>query len=198
MSDLYRKNYHRLSQFFFSPLPQTSQTSIVLIFLFYNGLSKLHFEEFSMLFFLACSLTQDPESIDPPEPPRRQEIKEIDVCIFLEQPSSIDRFYFLYKVNRHGVDASAELTTTDDPLVRCSAVRLALPPNEDGIRIVFDWMPRGEPVESHELRVYQRTPHLPDDPYAVARYDHAPFQDFIFFVNLVTPTLHDAETIYLP
>jgi hypothetical protein len=151
-----------------------------------------------MLFLLACSLTQNPEAIQPPQPPRRLEFRDVDICILLAQPSSIDRFFFLHKINRQGVDASAELTTTDDPLLRCSAVRLALPPAQDEIRVDFDWMPRGASTTVDELRIYRRTPHLPDDPYAVARYEPAPFQDFIFFVNLVTPALHDASTIYLP
>ena len=85
-----------------------------------------------------------------------------------------------------------------DPLLRCAEVQLALPPDQDGIRVDMDWMPRGGPVAIREMRIYRRAPHLPDDPYAVARYEPAPFQDYVFFVNLMTPALLGVSTISLP
>lgn len=62
----------------------------------------------------------------------------------------------------------------------------------------MDWMPRGGPVAIHEMRIYKRAPHLEDDTYTVARYEPAPFQDYVFFVNLMKPVIDDVSTIYLP
>lgn len=155
------------------------------------------------MFFLLLTACAAPESSGHAPPPERSYVaRTARICAVVapDSPSKPGRLVFLHR-GAEGVDAQAELTW-DDPStdLRCAPVRLYVEDGRDGSVVIFDYVPVQPDVAIAELRAYrERDAWTPEDPHAVAAYDHGPFQDYLFTVNLVAaPGPGDASTILLP
>lgn len=123
--------------------------------------------------------------------PERYDLRTVRACALLadDSPSFPSRLVFLYKTDPNRVDAQAELTQFDASLFRCGDVHLALPPRSDGTPVYMDFMPPATEVTIRELRVYRLgTAWDPEDPFALAAERHEPGLDYVFGVNLVSPS----------
>lgn len=149
---------------------------------------------------LGCSAPEPVTPLNEPPAMTRYELRSVRACAVIADDSPHDpyRLVFLHRTNPNSVDAQAELVASDASKFRCGEVRLGLLPGTDRTPVYMDFMPGLDPVTIRELRVYQfDTTWSPEDPFAIAVEDHQPFRDYVFRVNLVSPSGGDASTLQL-
>ncbi len=132
--------------------------------------------------------------------PTRLELVTVRVCavIAADSPASPNRLVFLYKTDRNGVDAQAELTAFDATPFRCGDAGLGLVPGSDETPVYFDYMPGIRSATISELRLYRSgEPWNEQGPYAVAVPSTQPFSDYVFHANTLAPLPSDPSTLYV-
>lgn len=83
-----------------------------------------------MLFsFLFCTCATEPSDVYDVLPTMHESVpnvrRRMDVCAVLAEQTIHDHLVFLYKIDKHGVEAQVELIATrQDPLMRCRMLSL--------------------------------------------------------------------------